>query len=160
MSSRLLSILLATALFAAAAVSEAGAEGSARWLSRSTEDGVAMMFAVPNSDDIAISIECDNTRGAIAFTAFDELKGAALGKRISMTLGAGGKTLTVPAAAVMNELFGHMVAEAADVPAGHLLDVLRAKGPLSVNVEGTTVRYTEKGRSAAASAFASGCRAK
>lgn len=160
MKTRLGATALVANILIGSAIGDAAAQGSPRWLSRTTEHGTAMMFAAPNSDHIALSFECNNARGEISLTVFDELKDTAEGEPVRITLAAGGQMLTADATAVMNGLFGYVVAEAASVPPSTLVSLLRAKGPLSVSVGSTTIRYTERGRSAAASSFAAGCQAK
>ncbi len=138
----LLSRLVAAVAVTLLAASPASAQDGLTWIDGTTaEGGGALIYGLPESDYVILSLHCDpaNLTLAILFTPDENLPPVTSG--VSLTLTSDGGKVVLPAARIYSEMLDTEMVEATlgrlD-PA--LVTILTTGEELAVNADGMTMR--------------------
>ncbi len=147
--------LALTALLLAAA--PAAAQQKMSWYATETDQGGALVFGVPDSEDALLFFLCE--RGADTMVAQSLIGSKELEKdgEAQLVLSSGGVKKTFAGKGVPDEKVERIDVEAA----GKLADLralLKTRGPLNVEVKGATQKIALTGAAAALTAFESYCK--
>ena len=118
------------------------------------------MFAVPQSDDLAFFLLCNNKSKRIDLTVYEAMETVKVGSPITIEMAAGDQNSIVKGRAATDEMMGFVYGQARRIPPAPALAVLRAKGELTVKMGASSANYPEAGRAAAVAGFVRNCRVK
>jgi len=132
-------IQLAAALAVVFSTAPALAQDGLTWIDGTTaEGGGALIYGLPNSDHVILSLRCDPTSFAlsIAFTPDDDLPPAA--SAVTLALTSDGGKMVLPAERVYLEMLdAEMVEATVERLDQALVDILTTGADLAVGADGT-----------------------
>lgn len=139
------------------AVAPAAAQQKMSWYATDTDQGGALVFGVPDSEDALLFFLCDRGSDTIVAQSLIGSKELEKDADASIVLSSGGVKKTLAGKAVPDEKVERIDVEAA----GKLADLralLKTRGPLSVEVKGASHKISLTGAPAALAAFEGYCK--
>lgn len=136
------SIPAAAALAVVLSTAPALAQDDLTWIDGTTpEGGGALIYGLPNSDHVVLSLRCDPTSFAlsIAFTPDENLPPAASGVVLALT-SDGGKVVLAAERVYLEMLDIEMIEATVEQLDQAIVDVLTTGEELAVGAEGATMR--------------------
>lgn len=137
------SISFAAAILSAIAATSALAQDGLVWIDGTTaESGGALIYGLPESDHVVLSLQCDPANFAltIAFTPDEDLP--PLAGAVTLTLTSNGGKVVLPAERVYLEMLDtEMVQATVEQLDPALVAILTTGEELAVNADGTTMRF-------------------
>lgn len=132
---------LAAAIVTAMAATSAFAQDGLTWIDGTTaETGGALIYGLPESDHVVLSLHCDPASFAltIAFTPDEDLPPVA--GAVTLTLTSDGGKVALPAERVYLEMLDtEMVEATVEQLDAALVAILTTGGEIAVNADGTTM---------------------
>lgn len=133
-------------------------ESQPRWFGNVDEDGAAMGFGVPDSDDIDLVFSCEaGNSGLRVWVAREPRPGVAEGK-MAIGLEAHGLRVTLAGAGEITDAYAMLEVTAETQLDGTLRRLLESGRPLTVTVAGTKMTYDMSGTRQLVAALVDTCR--
>lgn len=147
--------VLAVTLLAGTVGRAAEDEAAREWQFLGDDQLPYVMFGIPATEDNVFAVYCDNKRKTADLTFQDTTKGAKAGRAITIEIAAGAKSATFQGKTMRSRGI-HGYARKIDIAAA--LAVLRAPGPVTVKMSGTTLALPAKQRANVLGEFIAACK--
>jgi hypothetical protein len=128
------------------------------WTGGETEKGFAsLVYGTPESpEDVLFVLFCDINNKATELTLYVDIDESRVGQALQSEFSAGGAKAVLDGRFWSDEMIGPF-AQATNFKVGPLVEVFKAKGPVTAKTAEIVTTLPEKGRAAAAVQFAQAC---
>jgi hypothetical protein len=137
----------------------AAAETGYVWTGGETEKGFAtLVYGSPETaEDLLFWIHCDMKKKATEMTVYEDNPGTKVGQAMTIELGAGAAKLPVKAKIGTDGMTGYLFAEAKNFKVKPVIELFKARGPVTAKTGKVVTTLPEKGRTTALAEFAKAC---
>ena len=151
-------LIAAAFLFLALPQGAAHAEESLVWSERSDEGRVSLAYGkLDPAKTPLFLLTCFNSMDVAVIEVFGAIEGTHPGQALTIELSAGSAKLPLKGEVSVDDATSSMFAEANEVKVKPVLEVLRASGPLTVNLGLTNKTLSDQGRADAVDKFDQAC---
>lgn len=147
------SVALALALISSSALAD-----DMEWIGQSYEEGASLLYGVPESGIVDITLSCEKGSDRLSFIYAYEPPNAKVGMKLDVHLTAGGKTLTIATTGDRLEMDDLFVLEGSTRLDSILISMILAKGEMIIKVGTDSDRYPLAGAKKAAADILKTCR--
>jgi hypothetical protein len=141
-----------------ALAAEPGTVEGYEWMGGSNEGAASFVYGSPETvEDQLFWLSCEPEKKSTEMTVYDDVAGTKVGQPIAIDMSAGAAKTSVQGKIATDGMSGFFFPEAKGFKVKPVIEVLKAKGPLTVKTGKLTTILPEKGRSEALAAFAKAC---
>jgi hypothetical protein len=135
------------------------AEESPVWTEKSDEGRVLLAYGpLDQAKTPLFLLTCFNNMNVAVLEIFGAIEGTRPGQPVTITLSAANAKLHLKGEVSVDDATSSMFAEASDLKVKPVLEVLRASGPLTVNLGLTDKTLSDQGRADAVEKFDEACK--
>jgi hypothetical protein len=128
------------------------------WTEKADEGRVSLAYGPLDQAKIPLFLlTCFNNMNVAVLEIFGTLEGTRPGEAVTIALSAGSAKLPLKGEASVDDATSSMFAEANELQVKPVLDVLRAPGPVTVNLGLTNKTLSDQGRAEAVEKFDQAC---
>ena len=154
---RRMGLLLVSMLACGAA--GAAAETGYTWMGGSGDGNFSLIYGSPETaEDELFWIVCRNGDKKTELVVYVDMKDVKLGQPVAIEFSAGNTKATIQGAAATDEMSGFLFAKAEQFPIKKVIELLAAKGPVTVTTGTIVTKLPDKGRGPELAKFAKGCK--
>jgi hypothetical protein len=154
---RRMGLLLASLLACGGA--GAAAETGYTWMGGSGDGNFSLIYGSPETaEDEPCWIVCRNRDKKTELVVYVDMKDVKLGQPVAIEFSAGNAKATVKGAVATDEMSGFLFAKAEQFPIEKVIELLAAKGPVTVTTGEIVTKLPDKGRGPELAKFAKGCK--
>ena len=151
-------VFLAAALLAGSLSGAVLAKETSVWTGKTNGSFVTLTYGpLDPAKTPLFMLSCFNGMGIAVLNVHADLPDNKPGKPLAIELAGGDLTVPVEAEAARDETSGVTFGEASDIEVKPILDLLRGKSPVTVNVAGTSTELSDHGRAQAVGKFTESC---
>jgi hypothetical protein len=154
---RRVGLLMATIL--AAYASCALAQSNYEWMGGSGDGNFTLTYGSPETaEDELFWIVCRNADKMTELVVYVDMEDVKLGQPVAIELSAGATKATIKGVVATDEMSGFLFAKAEQFPIKKVIEILGAKGPVTVTTGKIVTELPDKGRAPKLAKFAKGCK--
>ena len=154
---RRMGLLLASLLACGAA--GAAAETGYAWMGGSGDGNYTLTYGSPETaEDELFWIVCRNGDKKTELVVYVDMKDVKLGQPVAIELSAGNAKATIEGAVATDEMSGFLFAKAEQFPIKPVIELLAAKGPVTVTSGEIVTKLPDRGRAPELAKFTKGCK--
>jgi hypothetical protein len=154
---RRMGLLLASMLACGAA--GAAAETGYTWMGGSGDGNFSLIYGSPETaEDELFWIVCRNGDKKTELVVYVDMKDVKLGQPVAIEFSAGNTKATIQGAVATDEMSGFLFAKAEQFPIKKVIELLAAKGTVTVTTGTIVTKLPDKGRGPELAKFAKGCK--
>lgn len=152
-------VRLLLAMLLAACSTYAAAQSGYEWMGGSGDGNFSLIYGSPETaEDELFWMICHNGDKKTELVVYVDMKDVKLGQPVAIELSAGNAKATVNGEVATDEMSGFFFAKAEQFPINKVIEVLAAKGPVTVTTGTIVTKLPEKGRGRELAKFAKGCK--
>ncbi len=150
---------LLLAMMLAACSGSALAQSNYEWMGGSGDGNYTLSYGSPETaEDQLFWIVCRNGDKKTEMVVYVDMKDVKVGQPVAIELSAGNAKATVKGEVSTDEMSGFLFAKAEQFPIKPVLDLMAAKGAVTVKTGSIVTELPAKGRGPEAAKFAKGCK--
>ena len=154
---RRMGLLLASMLACGAA--GAAAETGYTWMGGSGDGNFSLIYGSPETaEDELFWIVCRNGDKKTELVVYVDMKDVKLGQPVAIEFSAGNTKATIQGAVATDEMSGFLFAKAEQFPIKKVIELLAAKGTVTVTTGTIVTKLPDKGRAPELAKFTKGCK--
>jgi hypothetical protein len=117
-------------------VASAAAEDQPRWFSFAADGATALIYGVPDSDDIALTFRCEKDKPGMTISLHHDPIKARDGDTLAVLLDAGGAKVSLSGVGRLEQNYGTLEMELRTPFDDTMRRILTAKGAMTITIEG------------------------
>jgi hypothetical protein len=129
-----------------------------KWMAGGDQGVASLTYGNPETvEDLLFWLICENKKKTTEITVYDDVTGAKVGQPILIELSAGAAKTSIKGHIATDEMTGYLFPQAKNFKVKPVIEVLKAKGPVTAKSGKLVTTLPEKGRAEAAAKFAKAC---